>query len=297
MNKETSISKSGLIRVIAAKLRDYQLLVKFRLSFIVVFSAGIGYLFAGGVQSQFLLFLLGGFFITAASNALNQIIESDTDRLMSRTADRPLAASRMQNTEAIIAAGIMAISGIAILWIFFNTLSALLGALSLISYAFIYTPMKKISPIAVFIGAFPGAMPPLIGFAAAIGQINDLAVLLFAVQFVWQFPHFWAIAWVSCEDYAKAGFHLLPSVDGRSKTTATHIVIYTLLLLPVSLILYFMGYTGMISAIIVTITGLFFLYQAIQLYRSCETKDARKLMFGSFLYLPIVLIALLIDKL
>ncbi len=297
MNRETSISKAGLIKTIAAKLKDYQILVKFRLSFIVVFSAGIGYLFAGGAQSHFLLFLLGGFLITAASNALNQIIESDTDKLMSRTADRPLAAARMQNTEAIIAAGIMAISGIAILWIFFNTLSALLGALSLISYAFIYTPMKKVSPIAVFIGAFPGAMPPLIGFAAAFGQINDLAILLFALQFVWQFPHFWAIAWVSCEDYAKAGFHLLPSTEGRSKKTATHIVIYTLLLLPVSLIMYFMGYTGVVSAVIIFITGLLFLYQAIQLYRSTDTKDARNLMFGSFLYLPVVLVALLIDKL
>ncbi len=297
MNRETTISKTGLIKTIAAKLKDYQILVKFRLSFIVVFSAGIGYLFAGGDQAHFLLFLLGGFLITASSNALNQIIESDTDKLMIRTADRPLAAARMQNTEAIIAAGIMAISGIAILWIFFNTLSALLGALSLIGYAFIYTPMKKVSPIAVFIGAFPGAMPPLIGFAAAFGQINDLAILLFALQFVWQFPHFWAIAWVSCEDYAKAGFHLLPSADGRSKTTATHIVVYTLLLLPVSLIMYFMGYTGLISAVIVFITGLLFLYQAIQLYRTCDTKEARKLMFGSFLYLPVVLIALLIDKL
>ena len=297
MNRETSISKTGLLKTITAKLKDYQILVKFRLSFIVVFSASIGYLFAGGDQNHFLLFLLGGFLITAASNALNQIIESDTDKLMSRTAERPLAAARMQNTEAIIAAGIMAISGIGILWIFFNTLSALLGALSLISYAFIYTPMKKVSPIAVFIGAFPGAMPPLIGFAAAFGQINDLAILLFALQFVWQFPHFWAIAWVSCEDYAKAGFHLLPSADGRSKTTATHIVIYTLLLLPVSLIMYFMGYTGVVSAVIVFVTGLLFLYQAIQLYRTCDTKKARSLMFGSFLYLPVVLIALLIDKL
>ncbi len=297
MEKQATIEKTGIIKLIAAKLKDYQILVKFRLSFIVVFSSGIGYLFAGGTQAHFLLFLVGGFLITAASNALNQIIESDTDKLMSRTADRPLAASRMQATEAIIAAGIMAISGIAILWIFFNTLSALLGALSLISYAFIYTPMKKVSPIAVFIGAFPGAMPPLIGFAAAIGEINDLAILLFVLQFVWQFPHFWAIAWVSFEDYAKAGFHLLPSPDGRSKKTATHIVIYALLLLPASLVLYFMGFTGIVSAIIVTLTGLFFLYQAIQLYRSCDTKDARKLMFGSFLYLPIVLIALLIDKL
>lgn len=296
MPKESSISKSGFSKVIAAKLKDYYVLVKFRLSFIVVFSAGIGYLFAGGTQSQFFLFLLGGFLITAASNAINQIIESETDRLMTRTADRPLAAYRMQATEAIIAAGIMAVGGIALLWIFFNTFCALLGALSLISYAFLYTPMKKVSPVAVFIGAFPGAMPPLIGCAAATGQITDIAVLLFAIQFVWQFPHFWAIAWVACEDYAKAGFHLLPSLSGRGKSSATHIVIYTIMLLPVGLIMYFMGYTGPVSAIIVTVTGLGFLYQAFRLYKSCEHKDARNLMFGSFLYLPIVLIALLIDK-
>ncbi len=296
MNKETSISKSGFSKTITAKLKDYQTLVKFRLSFIVVFSAGIGYLFTGGSQNEFFLFLIAGFLITAASNAINQIIESDTDKLMNRTADRPLAANRMQTTEAIIAAGLMAISGIALLWIFFNTLSALLGALSLISYAFLYTPMKKISPIAVFIGAFPGAMPPLIGCAAATGGINDLGILLYAVQFVWQFPHFWAIAWVSYDDYAKAGFQLLPSNTGKSKTTASYIVIYTLLLLPVSLILYMTGYTGKISAIIVFLSGCVFLYQATKLFRSCDTKDARNLMFGSFLYLPIVLIALLMDK-
>lgn len=297
MSKETSISNQSFGKAIAAKLKDYHILVKFRLSFIVVFSAGIGYLFAGGAQSSFFLFLAGGFLITAASNALNQIIESDTDKLMNRTANRPLATGRMNNTEAIIAAGLMAVSGIAILWIWFNTLSALLGALSLISYAFLYTPMKKVSPIAVFIGAFPGAMPPLIGCAAASGGIDDMAILLFCVQFIWQFPHFWSIAWVSNDDYTKGGFRLLPSEKGISKASALHIVIYTVLLLPVSLLLYWMGYTGIVSAVIVFITGLLFLFQTIKLYRSCSTKDARSLMFGSFLYLPIVLIALLVDKL
>lgn len=296
MSKETSISKQSFGKAIAAKLKDYHILVKFRLSFIVVFSAGIGYLFAGGAQSSFFLFLIGGFLITAASNALNQIIESDTDQLMTRTANRPLATGRMQNTEAIIAAGLMAVSGIAILWVWFNELSALLGALSLISYAFLYTPLKKVSPIAVFIGAFPGAMPPLIGFAAASGSIDDLAVLLFCVQFVWQFPHFWSIAWVANDDYTKGGFHLLPSVKGISKASALHIVAYTILLIPVSLLMFILGYTGIVSAVIVLITGLLFLLQTIKLYKSCSAKDARSLMFGSFLYLPIVLIALLVDK-
>jgi len=296
MSKETYISKQGFRKTITAKLKDYHILVKFRLSFIVVFSSGIGYLFAGGAQSSFFLFLVGGFLITAASNALNQIIESDTDKLMGRTANRPLATGRMQHTEAIIAAGLMAIAGIAIFWMWFNTLAALLGALSLISYAFLYTPMKKVSPIAVFIGAFPGAMPPLIGCAAASGGIDDMAILLFCVQFVWQFPHFWSIAWVANEDYTKGGFRLLPSEKGISKASAMHIVIYTILLLPVSLLMYWMGYTGIVSAVIVFITGVLFLLQTIKLYRSCSTIDARSLMFGSFLYLPIVLIALLLDK-
>ncbi|MEZ5014303.1 MAG: heme o synthase [Chitinophagales bacterium] len=296
MPKGTTITNSGSRSAFAGKLRDYFILVKFRLSFIVVFSAGIGYLFADGAHGPFWMFLLGGFLITAASNTINQIIESDTDKLMARTANRPLAAGRMQNTEAIIAAGIMAFSGIAILWFFFNALSALLGAMSLISYAFIYTPMKKVSPLAVFIGAFPGAMPPLIGCAAAEGTILDSALLLFAVQFMWQFPHFWSIAWVSYDDYAKAGFHLLPTHSGKSRSSAAHIVMYTLLTIPVSLLLYALGYTGMVSAIIVAVAGILFLYQSFRLYMSCDVKHARSLMFGSFLYLPVVLIALLMDR-
>jgi len=292
-----TIAEAGFGKWAAGKLRDYHMLVKFRLSFIVVFSAGIGYLFCGGAQSDFLMFVLGGFLITAASNAVNQIIESETDKLMVRTADRPLAAGRMQHTEAIFAAGLMAFSGIALLWWQFNSLSALLGALSLISYAFLYTPLKRITPASVFVGAFPGAMPPLIGGAAAQGVITDMAVLLFCIQFVWQFPHFWSIAWVSCEDYAKAGFYLLPSVKGRSRASAWHIMVYAALLLPVSLLLYRLGYTGWISAIIVAVCGMLFFLQTVKLFRSGETKDARSLMFGSFLYLPVVLIALLVDKL
>lgn len=297
MRNHTSISGSSFGKVLLAKLKDYHMLVKFRLSFIVVFSAGISYLFSSGEQAKFWLFVLGGFLITAASNAINQIIEAETDKLMTRTADRPLAAGRMQTTEAIFAAGIMAFSGIALLWWQFNSLSALLGALSLISYAFLYTPMKRVSSVAVFIGAFPGAMPTLIGGAAATGSITDVALLLFCIQFVWQFPHFWSIAWVACEDYARAGFHLLPSVQGKSKASAAHIVIYALLLIPVSLLLYILGYTGWISAVIVALTGLLFFYQTVVLYKSIDTKDARSLMFGSFLYLPIVMIALLLDKL
>lgn len=191
--------------------------MKFRLSFIVVFSAGIGYVFAGGDMHYFGLFLLAGFLITAASNALNQIIEVETDKLMGRTANRPLPAGRMQSTEAIIAAGTMGISGIVLMWILFNPISALLGALSLLSYAFIYTPIKRISPLAVFVGAFPGAVPPLIGWAAATGSIGEMAIILFVIQFMWQFPHFWAIAWVAFDDYKGLVFNYCLQFQGKAK--------------------------------------------------------------------------------
>lgn len=295
MPRSISILSDFTSRV-KSKVTDYLLLVKFRLSFIVVFTAGIGYVFAGGDMHYFGLFLLAGFLITAASNALNQIIEVETDKLMGRTANRPLPAGRMQSTEAIIAAGTMGISGIVLMWILFNPISALLGALSLLSYAFIYTPIKRISPLAVFVGAFPGAVPPLIGWAAATGSIGEMAIILFVIQFMWQFPHFWAIAWVAFDDYKRAGFQLLPTVSGQSKASAFHVLMYTIFLIPISLIPFLSGFTGSVSAIIIALTGLGFLYQAIQLYKSCDVKSARKLMFGSFLYLPIVLIALFFDR-
>jgi protoheme IX farnesyltransferase len=295
MANTESIYSSTLQRL-KLKISDYVMLVKFRLSFIVVFSAGIGYMFGAGDIRFFSLFLVAGFLITAASNALNQVLEIQTDKLMTRTAKRPLPTGRMTSSEAILAAGVMGISGIVLMWIFFNPLAALIGALSLLSYAFVYTPFKKVSPIAVFIGAFPGAVPPLIGWAAATGSIAPIAVLLFSIQFIWQFPHFWAIAWLAHDDYKSAGFNLLPSPSGKTKSSSIHVVLYSLVLIPVSLIPYFMGYTGIISAIIVGITGVLFFAQSIGLHNSCSDKRARQLMFGSFLYLPIVLITLFADQ-
>ncbi len=279
-----------------ARLADYVLLVKFRLSFTVVFSAGIGYMFAGGDIAYFSLFLLAGFLITGASNALNEILETNSDKLMSRTAVRPLPAGRMQAGEAILASGFMGVIGILLMWIFFSPLAALLGAISLLTYSFIYTPLKKVSPIAVWVGAFPGAMPPLIGWAAATGEIGTMAVLLFTIQFMWQFPHFWGIAWVAFEDYAKADFYLLPASTGRDKRSAVQVVLYTVLLIGVSTLPFLLGYTGIVSLIITLAAGLLFLLQAIRLWQTCSDKMARQLMFGSFLYLPVVLIALFADK-
>ncbi|HAE34430.1 MAG TPA: hypothetical protein DCG22_01460 [Bacteroidetes bacterium] len=166
----------------------------------------------------------------------------------------------------------------------------------MLTYSFIYTPLKKVSPIAVWVGAFPGAMPPLIGWAAATGEIGTMAVLLFTIQFMWQFPHFWSIAWVAFEDYAKADFYLLPASTGRDKRSAVQVVLYTVLLIGVSTLPFLLGYTGIVSLIITLAAGLLFLLQAIRLWQTCSDKMARQLMFGSFLYLPVVLIALFADK-
>lgn len=283
-------------KVVVDKLYDYGLLVKFRLSFTVVFSSLIAYLIA--LQDNFsfekiVLLFIGGFMITGAANALNQVFEKDVDRLMKRTMNRPLPQERMGTTEAVLFAGCFGLCGMGILWFFFNELAALLGAFSLVAYSFIYTPLKRITPAAVFIGALPGALPPAIGWVAATGSFGLEAFILFAIQFVWQFPHFWAIAWVTHEDYSKAGFKLLPSSGGQDRFTASHIVFYSFALIPVSLLFYFTGYLGNIASLLILGCGLFFLLCGIQLLISGKMKHAKKVMFASFIYLPIVLLILL----
>jgi protoheme IX farnesyltransferase len=243
--------------------------------------------------------ILGGTFLTGASNGFNEIIEKDLDALMDRTKGRPLPTSKMTVTEAWIAASVFGTLGIGILWLMINPMCGILGLLALFLYAVVYTPMKQKTPFAVFVGAFPGSIPPMLGCVAAtegFGQITLLSLLMFAVQFIWQFPHFWAIAWRVHEDYLKAGFKMLPSAGGRDKGTAFQIVVYTIGLIPVSLLPTFFGYTGTISAIVAVIAGMIFTKQAIDLYRSLSSEDAKKLMFGSFVYLPVVQLAYLLDK-
>ncbi|MCH8904146.1 MAG: protoheme IX farnesyltransferase [Bacteroidetes bacterium] len=270
-----------------------------RLTSLVVFSSAMGYLMGANgkiLWGHFILLLLGGFLITGSANALNQILERDTDKLMSRTAKRPLPSNRLGMDEASIFALLLGVTGIFILGYFINPLSAVLGIIALILYAFVYTPMKKKSSAAVFVGAFPGAIPVLIGWVAATNNLGITAWMLFGIQFIWQFPHTWAIAWVLEDDYKKAGIQLLPSAKGRGKSSAFHAIIYTLLLIPISLLPAKFGYTGIYSAIILVAVGGFFLYQAINLYRKCDLKSARMLMLGSFVYLPVALIALVLDK-
>lgn len=281
------------------KVADYAMLAKFRLSFLVVFSAVIGYMFAVSGQynlTAILWLALGGMLVTGASNAINQVIERDIDKLMSRTQNRPLPAERMNVTEAIMAAGVFGVSGILILTWNFNAVAGVLAAVSLISYAFVYTPLKRVSSIAVFVGAIPGALPPMIGYVCATGQIDFVAIVLFSIQFVWQFPHFWSIAWVQYEDYLKAGIMLLPSASGKTKMSAVQSVIYCLLLLVVSTIPYFFGMVGLIGNIFIVAVGVMFLWMAWSHYTKCDDKSARVLMFGSFLYLPVMQLALVLDK-
>ncbi|CAN5343701.1 heme o synthase [soil metagenome] len=283
-------------------MTDYAQFIKLRLASLVVFSAVIGY-FIGVHQLnqeanwiQLTALIVGGFLVTGSSNGFNQIIERDLDKLMSRTQNRPLPAGRMSLKEAWIVAMIAGIAGIFILTFYTNILSGMLGALALLLYTLVYTPTKRITPFATFVGAFPGAIPPMLGCVAAssgFGSIGMAAILLFAIQFMWQFPHFWAIAWVSNEDYKKAGFNLLPSPGGRDKSSAFQIVIYTIVLIPVSLFPLLFRMNGIISAIIILACGVLFLLQALKLYRDCEVRSAQKLMFGSFIYLPAVQLALL----
>lgn len=271
-----------------SKLKSYMVFTKFRLSALVIVSALSGYLFVGGGWNINLVYLLiGGMLVTAASNGSNQIWEREYDILMKRTSKRPLPLNEMSVTEAYIVVIVSLLVGTAMLYML-NLNSAILGLLAFVSYVFIYTPMKRKSPWAVFVGAIPGALPPMIGAVAVTGEFGLVPGVLFFVQFVWQFPHFWAIAWVSFEDYKAGGFSLLPSKEGKSKNSAFQIVVYSLALIPFSLLPWIMDMTGTVSFIIAMIIGLWFFYLSWKLFMTCDDKDARKLMFASFIYLPII---------
>ncbi len=284
---------------IASKVADYAALTKMKLSFLVVFSAAMAFIMgsAGDVNwSKFLLLIAGGFLVTGAANAFNQVIEKDLDKLMDRTRMRPLADGRMGVSEALIVSSLLAVCGLAILFTFMNTASGILGLIAIISYTIIYTPLKRITPFAVFVGAFPGAIPPLLGWVAATNSFSTEAWVLFSIQFIWQFPHFWAIAWVLDDDYKKAGFELLPSKGGRDKSSAFQAFIYAFSLIPVGIIPYFFELSGVVSMVVLVLAGIYFTILAWNLYKSCSMEAARKLMFGSFIYLPVVQIIMVLDK-
>lgn len=282
---------------ISAKLADYAQFSKLRLSGLVVFSAAMAFLMAPGEinWSKFILLIIGGFLTTAAANGFNQVIESDLDKLMTRTSLRPIPDGRMSAQEGLIAAALFGISGVLILAYFLNIASGFLGLISIVLYTSVYTPMKRISPFAVFVGAIPGAIPPLLGWVAATNGFGMGAWLLFSIQFLWQFPHFWAIAWVLDDDYKKAGFKMLPTGE-RDKDSAFQALLYTISLLPLAFIPYLFGFCGSLSVVVMTAVSLYFLWLAFQLFIRCDMTSAKKLMFGSFIYLPVVQLIMVIDK-
>jgi heme o synthase len=286
------------------RIKAYVELLKLRLSFLVAFSSGFGYALGTSNFSWVSLgwLFLGGLLVSGASVTINQILEKDLDKLMRRTQNRPLPTNRISLLEAKIFTGIIAFIGLGILAITTNWLTVSLSVFSLVLYSFVYTPLKKVGPIAVFVGAIPGALPPLLGWVAATGHISTAALVIFGLQFIWQFPHFWAIAWVADEDYKRAGFKLLPAGGRKDLNTAFQIMIYTLVLLPLGVLPSQFGITGLYSAFIVTLCGGLFFAQTFYLMKQCLAgeesayKAARSIMFGSFLYLPVVQIALILDK-
>jgi len=285
---------------LSTKIKAYWLLLKPRLSFLVAFSASFGYIFGKSVNFDWLGFValsVGGFLVSGASVAINQILEKDLDKLMQRTQTRPLPLGVLSTQEAVIFTIIVTVLSLGLLGTFTNTLTLVLSIISMILYGFVYTPLKRIGSVAVFVGAIPGALPPLLGWTAATNQIGFEAFIIFAVQFIWQFPHFWAIAWVLDEDYRKAGFHLLPSKEGRGFSSAVQIMVYTLFLVPISLLPTIFGLTGITSAVVVTIAGCLFAAQSFVLLKNNASKAALRIMFGSFLYLPVVQIVYLLDRL
>ena len=290
------------------KIKDYLQLMKPSLSIMVVFSSIISFLLTQGSENYvdiwkmiFLLFA-GGMLVTGSANAINQVVEKETDALMKRTAKRPVASGRMSVTEGWIFSIITGALGVYILGNYFNWLAAGLAAFSLFLYAFIYTPLKKVNSIAVLVGAVPGALPCLIGWAAGDNNLSIGGWVLFAFQFFWQFPHFWAIAWVAHKDYSAAGFKLLPADKGPTKFTALQTILYSLILIPVTLAPFFVGMCsyddtqGIISLVLIGIANLFMTGRCVTLYKKMDVGSARKVMFGSYMYLPVVMLALLLSK-
>jgi protoheme IX farnesyltransferase len=262
----------------------------------VILSALTGYLFAGGKDlTEIAYLMLGGTLVTGASNGANQIWERNLDKIMNRTNRRPLPTGEMSLREAYIVVILFLFIGTYLLWLI-NMKSAVLGLLAFLSYVFVYTPLKQVTPWAVFVGAFPGAIPPFLGAIAATNAFGFIPGVLFFVQFTWQFPHFWAIAWVLYDDYKKAGFSLLPSKEGKNKASGFQIMAYSLALIPFSLMPWILGWTGIITLISASLLGIWFFYLSYKLYHSCETADARKLMFASFVYLPIIQFIYVFDR-
>ena len=273
-------------------------ITKFRLSLLVALSSVFGFFISSSkvdINEVFIL-LVGGYLISSSSVINNQILEKDLDKMMNRTNKRPIPTGRISVYKSVIMSIFSIIIGLFLNSFYLNIYAALLSFISLILYSFVYTPMKKFGPIAVFIGAIPGALPPLIGWVASTGQITLEAIIIFSIQFIWQFPHFWAIAWMYDDDYKKVGFKLLPNNGEKNLKTAVNIMIYTLFLIPLGLLPTIFGITGIISGTVAVFLAIIFLAQTFKLINDYSRESAVKVMFSSFIYLPIVQISYVLDK-
>ncbi len=285
---------------VVGKMKDYAQLLKPNLSFMVVFSSVIGYLLAPGIQfawKEVILLFTGGVLVTGSANTINQILERYSDKMMKRTMLRPMPDGRMQAAEAWVVAFLSGIAGTVLLAYFFNPLAGILSLISLLLYAFAYTPMKKIHPVATFIGAIPGALPPLIGWVAATGSMGVGGWIIFLMQFFWQFPHFWAIAWVGYEDYMKAGIRMLPSREGKTRFTGLQCMFYSIVLVPMAVMPRLVHITGNIGMWVSMACGALYFAASVGFYIKNDHKSAKRVMFASFIYLPVVLLAMYFDKL
>lgn len=287
------------------KLKSYTQLVKLRLTITIVATSVFGYIIACQFHSresiyehfewmEFMGVCLGGLLIVFSSNGLNQLIEIENDSKMKRTENRPLVEGRLSVKEARNFSIICGILGLLVLAITTNFATTLWGLVSLSLYVFVYTPMKQVSPFAVLVGAVPGGLPPLIGYSAVSAKLDEIGMVLFFVQFFWQFPHFWAIAWLLHDDYQRAGYWLLPGRGGRDKRSAYQIMIYTIVLVMVTLLPYKLGLINGWGMLVLLPMGLYFIYRSYKLFRSMEIKDAKRLLFSSLIYTPVVFLAYII---
>jgi protoheme IX farnesyltransferase len=289
-------------------MRDYIELTKPRITWLILMSTGIGYFFGlpaaagwweflGSIHLVSLLHtIIGTGLIASGTAALNQWYEREADRKMRRTARRPLPAGKMSAASAFVFGAALSVAGFLELWLGVNLLSGIIGAFTLCSYLFVYTPLKQRTWWSTTIGAIPGAMPPMIGYAAAAGAITPQAWVLAAILFLWQFPHFYSIAWMYKEDYARAGIRMLPVVEPDCRSTARQILLYGLALIPVSLIPGILGMSGRIYLLGAFLLGLWFLYSGVRVALERSTLRARKVLVASVLYLPLIYGLMLLDR-
>jgi heme o synthase len=280
-------------------IKDYIALTKPRITWLILMSTGVGYFFGaqnGWHLATLIHTIIGTGLIASGTAALNQWYEREADAKMRRTQDRPLPAGRLVAWKALAFAILISVAGFAELWIGANALAALLGLFTLLCYLFVYTPLKQRSPHSTTIGSIPGAMPPLIGFAAASGTLTWHAWVLFAILFLWQFPHFYAIAWMYKEDYARAGIRMLPVVEPDGKSTARRILLYSMALIPISLMPRFFAMAGNLYLYGAFALGLAFLYAGLRIRWDRTRQQARRVLLASVVYLPVLFSLMLFDR-